>query len=51
MTHPADTVQAPFRAGPPVRSLADVQRIEAAMPLEQAMPVRSTRLRNTKAPM
>ena len=42
MTHPADTVQAPFRAGPPVRSLADVQRIEAAMPLEQAMPVRST---------
>ncbi|WP_046112942.1 acyl-CoA synthetase [Aquincola tertiaricarbonis] len=32
----------PFRAGAPVRSLADVQRIEAAMPLAEAVPVRST---------
>lgn len=32
----------PFHAGAPVRSLADVQRIEAARPLAEAMPVRST---------
>lgn len=32
----------PFRAGTPVRSLSDVQRIEAAMPLAEAVPVRST---------